>query len=97
MHLAEYLADFPGKTVVDCHAPVIRGGVRTWTRYRDVDLNSDDFEEIGAAFEAAGTCRTGRVGLATARLMRQRDVVDFAAGWMPEHRGRSQDPAHGGT
>jgi aminoglycoside 3-N-acetyltransferase len=55
-------------------------------RYRDVDLCSDDFEEIGAAFEATGACRVGRVGNATARLMRQRDLVDFGVGWMREHR-----------
>ena len=86
LHLAEYLAEYDGRSQVDCHAPVCRDGVREWTCYRDVDLNSDDFEEIGAAFELTGGCRSGRVGKAKARLMKQRDLVGFGVSWMQEHR-----------
>jgi len=86
LHLAEYLADVDGKSHVDCFAPVQRDGMRQWTRYRDIDLDSDDFENAGAAFEATGACRVGKVGNATAKLMRQRDLVHFAVNWMREHR-----------
>ena len=86
LHLAEYLADVDGKSHLDCFAPVQRDGVRQWTRYRDIDLDSDDFEDIGAAFEATGACQVGKVGNATAKLMRQRDLVHFAVDWMREHR-----------
>ena len=86
LHLAEYLADGDGRPHVDWFAPVQRQGVRQWARYRDIDLDSDDFEDIGAAFEATGACQIGTVGNATARLMRQKDLVDFAVDWMRVHR-----------
>jgi aminoglycoside 3-N-acetyltransferase len=89
LHLAEYLADVEGGSQADCFAPVLRNGVRQWTRYRDIAFNSDDFEDIGAAFEATGACRVGKVGDATAKLMRQRDLVSFAVSWMREHRAAS--------
>ena len=86
LHLAEYLSDYDGKSYVDCFAPVITDGVREWVRYRDIDLDADDFEDLGAAFEKTGKVATGGVGMATARLMRQRDLVDFGVEWMREHR-----------
>ena len=56
----------------------------TWT---DVAENEDDFEAVGAAFEAAtDAVRIGPVGNATARLMSQRALVDYATRWMAEHR-----------
>ena len=48
--------------------------------------NTDDFEQIGAAFEVAVGLSTGQVGDATARLTRQRPLVDFATDWMEAHR-----------
>ena len=86
LHLAEYLSDYDGESYVDCFAPVIRGGVREWVRYRDIDLDADDFEDLGAAFEQTGKVADGGVGMATASLMRQRDLVDFGVEWMREHR-----------
>ena len=86
LHLAEYLSDYPGKSVVDCFAPMTRDGAREWVRYRDIDLDTDDFEELGAAFEERGGVVIGDVGKATARLMKQRELVDFAVQWMQEHR-----------
>ncbi|HZL05870.1 MAG TPA: AAC(3) family N-acetyltransferase [Coriobacteriia bacterium] len=42
---------------------------------------------VGAAFaESSGLVRSARVGQATARLMPQRDLVEFAASWFPAHR-----------
>jgi aminoglycoside 3-N-acetyltransferase len=90
LHLAEYLSGACAH--VDCFAPVTKDGVTQWTRYRDIDFCSDDFKDIGAAFEATGACRVGKVGSATAKLMLQKDLVDFAVGWMREHR---HEPAPG--
>lgn len=86
LHLAEYLADYDGKSYVDCFAPMTNEGVREWVGYRDIDLDAGDFEDIGAAFEKTGRVVIGDVGDATARLMKQRDLVDFAVEWMQEHR-----------
>ena len=61
-------------------------GGREWVWWDDVDLDEDDFELLGADFDATGAVRTGRVGGALARLMRQRAAVDFAERWMAENR-----------
>ena len=45
-----------------------------------------DFEQLGADFEAAVGLSVGRVGSATARLMPQRALVDFATTWIADHR-----------
>ena len=39
---------------------------------------------MGADFEATGAVRVGPVGSATARLMDQRALVDFATTWMAQ-------------
>jgi aminoglycoside 3-N-acetyltransferase len=86
LHLAEYLAEYEGKRVVDCYSPVQWKGKRKWQKYQDLEFNWDDFEEIGKAFEKGGGCRTGIVGKAVAKLMLQRELVDFAVHWMHENR-----------
>jgi aminoglycoside 3-N-acetyltransferase len=86
LHLAEYRADWPGKRTVTLGAPVMRDGVRQWVTYHDINIDSDDFETLGAAFEAAHPPRRGRVGAAMATLLRQRALVDFAVAWMAAHR-----------
>jgi aminoglycoside 3-N-acetyltransferase len=63
--------------------PVERDGRVEWEEFADVD---DDrgrlFPQIGGDFDEAGTVRIGLVGSAESRLMRQRDLVDFAAAWL---------------
>lgn len=87
-HLAEYRADFPRKRVVESGAPIMVDGHRRWKWFRDVDINSDDFGEIGHDFEKRHPkeVRIGQVGKATARLFSQRLCVDFAVRWMERHR-----------
>jgi len=90
IHLAEYRARYPGKREIANGAPVFVGGKRLWTTIRDVDLSSDDFEEIGSRFaESTGAVRSGRVGAGTGFLMPQRALVDFAARWIGANRGRA--------
>jgi aminoglycoside 3-N-acetyltransferase len=79
-HLAEYRA--PGAPRATQGAPVLVNGQRQWQTYDDVDLNSEPFPEIGAAFERAGYVRVGRVGAAEARLFPQRAAVEFATTWL---------------
>lgn len=86
LHLAEYMTEFAGKTIVRNYAPVFRNDRREWIEYQDIDVNSDDFIQIGRAFESTGKCKTGRVGSAQAKLMSQRDLVQFASEWMAENR-----------
>jgi aminoglycoside 3-N-acetyltransferase len=87
-HLAEYRSDYPGKALVTVGAPVMVDGERRWVLLQELALNSDDFGEIGRAFAAIpGMVRRGSVGSGEALLMPQRAAVDFATGWIREHRG----------
>jgi aminoglycoside 3-N-acetyltransferase len=87
LHLAEYRADYPGKEVREFAAPIIVDGRREWTAYLDINLNPDDFAEIGNDFDrAAGLIRHGCVAQAKAMLMPQRELVDYAVRWMTLHR-----------
>ena len=63
-----------------------RDDTSEWIRWTDVADNTDDFEQIGAAFEVAVGLSVGQVGDAEARLTPQRALVDFAADWMAQHR-----------
>ena len=89
LHLAEYRAEFGGKRVVTVGAPVLVEGARTWLSFEDIHLDESDFSRLGQEFEAVtGSVVVGRVGLATARLMPQRALVDIAVSWMERFRGR---------
>lgn len=86
MHLAEYRAAFPGKKQIQQGAPINVNGQQHWASFDDIDLNDEDFEQIGDAFNATGLVRTGKVGIGDALLMRQRALVDFAVTWMQQYR-----------
>jgi aminoglycoside 3-N-acetyltransferase len=81
LHLAQY-------RVPACATPLPWGaarfedGQRVWRDYQDIDLGTEDFPEIGAAFEQAHPCKIGSVGSATARLLPQGEMVDFAETWL---------------
>jgi aminoglycoside 3-N-acetyltransferase len=84
LHLAEYRLPNPPRRWEG--SAVRAAGSRAWTRWEDVDTDEGDFDELGAAFDAAGGARTGRVGAAECRLMSQRALVDFAVTWFATHR-----------
>jgi len=83
-HLAEYRVPAPRRH--QTAAAVMTPSGRAWIAYEAVDLDSEAFEALGAAFDATGRTRRGRVGADAARLFRQRDAVDFAVGWLMRHR-----------
>ncbi len=84
-HLAEYRALVAAR--IPQGAPVLEAGERVWREYTDIDLNEEPFAELGVDFERerAGLVRHGRVGLAEARLLRQRPAVDYAVAWLRRH------------
>ncbi|MGH9017693.1 MAG: aminoglycoside N(3)-acetyltransferase [Acidimicrobiales bacterium] len=86
LHLAEYLAAWPSKTTKEDGAAVADDDGRRWSTFTDLTVDETDFPVIGAAFEATGAARRARVGHATAALMAQRPLVDFAIAWMNENR-----------
>ena len=87
LHLSEIRAAGIRLERIEGGAPVLVDGERCWVRYEDVDNDSDDFEALGEAFAAeTGAETVGQAGLATARLFRQRAVVDFGVRWLETHR-----------
>jgi aminoglycoside 3-N-acetyltransferase len=77
LHLAETRARYRRTKLR--RVPIKRDGTIVWEEHPDV---ADDggvlFPGIGAAFDATGRVTMGHVGSAESRLMRQRDLVDFA-------------------
>ncbi len=63
--------------------PIERHGRVVWEEFAEVD---DDrgrlFPPIGADYDRTGAVRIGSVGSAECRLMRQRDLVDYATAWL---------------
>jgi aminoglycoside 3-N-acetyltransferase len=89
LHLAEWRQQEPPLHVTGSSIRQADGSGR-WVTWTDIAENEDDFETIGAEFEAATNgAKVGRVGNATARLMAQRALVDYATRWMAENRRRT--------
>ena len=89
LHLAEWRQLKPPLHVTGSAIRQPDGSGR-WVNWTDVAEDESDFERIGAEFEAevTGAARIGSVGNATARLLFQRALVDYATQWMADRRGR---------
>ncbi|MDA2209057.1 aminoglycoside N(3)-acetyltransferase [Bacillus cereus] len=67
--------------LIQVGAPIIENGERVWKEFFEMDYESEKFVEIGVEFERKGTVKNGKIGNATCRLMKQRDIVDFGTEW----------------
>lgn len=86
LHLAEYRADFPDKQRILQGSAVRVDGERQWLAFYDFDYDADDFEQLGADFEAEHPPTLGRIGEADVRLMPMRPLVDFGVRWLETNR-----------
>lgn len=86
LHLADARAEYPGKRDSIEHSAVMEGGRRVWKAYETLYVDGEDLADIGAAFEDAHPVRITRLGGADLRLMPQRELVDFAVGWIERNR-----------
>ncbi|MBT2290016.1 AAC(3) family N-acetyltransferase [Paenibacillus albidus] len=87
LHLAECRASYPGKKQLTGGAPVMVNGLREWTEFIELEWNSDDFAELGEQFQQeTGLVRHGNVAAASAMLIPQRELVDYAVRWMERNR-----------
>lgn len=87
LHLAEDLANYPGKEYVQESSAVLVNGKRQWLTYASPNLmQADDFGAIGDAYEAVHGIARHTVGQAEVRFMRQRPLVDWAVAWMENYR-----------
>jgi aminoglycoside 3-N-acetyltransferase len=85
LHLAECRQDRPAMT--DYGAAVRRpGGASHWVSWTAPLADSSDFATLGGAYEETGALTVGMVGDAVARLMPQRELVDFATAWIRRFR-----------
>lgn len=68
-------------------APVVVDGRREWAVFDDWQSDTDAFDPLGADFaRETGSELVGQVGKATARLMPQRALVDYAVEWLKRRR-----------
>ncbi len=86
LHLAEYRANFAGKTRHMEGAPMLIPPGARWVVFEELAWSSDDFVVLGDDFANAGSQRSAAVGAANALLMPQRALVDFATHWMERNR-----------
>lgn len=86
LHLAEYRAGYARKAWITNGSPVMVDGARRWVEYSELDDDTSDFEAVGTAFAQTGLELQATIGAGRARLMRQRQLVDFAAQWFEENR-----------
>lgn len=86
LHLADVRAEYPGKHVSTEHSAMMIDGKREWVAYDTLYVDGEDFEKIGAAFEAEKKPSRVSLGNTSICLMRQRDLVDFAVEWIKENR-----------
>lgn len=86
IHLADWRAEYPGKHNCTEHSAVMENGKRVWKAYDTLFVDGEDFEQIGEAFEAEGAVWKAALGNGMIRLMKQRDIVDFAISWIEKYR-----------
>lgn len=86
IHLAEYRGEYKEKHYNPNGSSMIVNGTRQWVQWKELNLITDDFEELGKEFEAQKGVISKKVGIADARLFSQRDLVDFAVEWIRKNR-----------
>ncbi|MFE9722600.1 aminoglycoside N(3)-acetyltransferase [Streptomyces sp. NPDC005794] len=86
-HLAEYRRPAPPRRLYRC-VVAAEGGSGRWWEYEDITLDDSDFATLGSDFVRARSDAvvTGRVGAAGSFLFPLRTAVDFATGWLKDHR-----------
>lgn len=84
-HLAEYrVAGSPLST--HGAAVLTADGGREWVTFEDLDLDEDDFDQIGEHLLTTGAVSSGKVGEAESHLFDLATGVDTARSWMAQHR-----------
>ena len=79
-------AEYPKKHPCIEHSSIFENGKRIWKAYETLSVDGEDFEKIGEAFEKEHPVSTVQIGNAAVKLMRQRELVDFAVSWIEKNR-----------
>ena len=86
IHHAEGKVSTPETQRQTTGAAIIDNGERKWVSWEEIDYNSDDFQELGIAFEKSIGYKTMKVGQAESRLLPIKELIGFAIDWMRENR-----------
>jgi aminoglycoside 3-N-acetyltransferase len=86
LHYAESISHLPNFPIEQQGAAMYDNGKRIWKSWKEIKYNSDDFEEIGLAYEKSINYKTEHIGLAESRLISSKDIIDFAVRWLQENR-----------
>ena len=86
LHLAEYRSNYIKKQYKLNGSAMLINNERKWVEWKEIDLNMDDFKQLGKDFELKIDYNLCKVGLAEARLISQREIVDFAIEWFKKNR-----------
>ena len=86
IHLADVRAEYPGKHTCVEHSAVMENGKRVWKAYETLFVDGEDFKDIGAAFESVYTVNTAKIGETELKIMKQRELVDYAVEWIEKNR-----------
>lgn len=85
-HYAEVIANNPKQPKEKCGATVLVDYESVWKEWFERDYMSDDFPEIGKAYESSISYHPNVIGQAESRLFQMKEMVDFAARWMKSNR-----------
>lgn len=86
LHLAETRASFSSKRFATESSAVMINGKRHWVTYTTQAVDDEDFVQLGESFDREKNMKVHKVGNADVRLMKQRELVDWAVKWMEKHR-----------
>ena len=86
IHLADVRAVYRGKHTCVEHSAVMENGKRVWKAYETLFVDGKDFIDIGADFEAVYPVNTAKIGETELKIMKQRELVDFAVEWIEKNR-----------
>jgi aminoglycoside 3-N-acetyltransferase len=68
-------------------APMTINQDRHWVEISDINLDSDDFKQIGDRFsKELDLERQGLVAMAQTKLIPQKQLVDYAVQWIEKNR-----------
>ena len=97
IHLADVRAEYPGKHTCVEHSAVTENGKRVWKAYETLFVDGEDFTDIGADFEATHIVCKAPIGETELKIMKQRELVDFAVEWIENNRkNRTKKTAENG-
>ncbi len=91
LHLAENRASWPEKSTVREGTAMMLRDTRYWVEFDMLRLHDDDFNQIGADYEAAHHVPIHHIGRAETRFLKQRPLIDFAVEWMERNRRSGVD------